>query len=366
MTRLHRSVSHGTALLSSADLSDGPAVRELLDLTTTRRRLDLSDLSPADQAALATSRATEVLPSAAALAARLALGRPLRVKFTIEPQGTEFHLGNVVPLLVVERLRRMGHHVDFVAGDVTVRITDASQAGGERPRISDADVGESLAAHRRQVAPFLDISAVTLRRNSAWLEKTGVPRLIELAASVPLARTLDRAGLRERLAGDREVRLDETLYPLVKALDSVELDTDVEVGGVYQRATMAVTHEVTARHAALPQLGIATPLIEGIDGTGALMSARTGNHVALTASAGEVYAALVAVPDHLVAPYLRALTEWDDAELDATRTRVAAGTATRDAVRHLLAGELTAAIHGVDAAMAARAAYRSLDIHPVR
>ncbi|MGH3900048.1 MAG: tyrosine--tRNA ligase, partial [Pseudonocardiaceae bacterium] len=71
MTRLSQSVDRATALLNGADLAADTTVRELLTETTQRRSLDLSDLAPAEQAALIAARSQELQPSADALAERI-------------------------------------------------------------------------------------------------------------------------------------------------------------------------------------------------------------------------------------------------------------------------------------------------------
>ncbi|MGH3930932.1 MAG: hypothetical protein ACRDTF_13255, partial [Pseudonocardiaceae bacterium] len=96
MTRLRKSADGVTVLLADADLADDVAVRELLELTTQRRGLDLSDLSPVEQAALIAERSQELQPSTEALAARIveadARSRPFMAKFGIDPTGAEVHL----------------------------------------------------------------------------------------------------------------------------------------------------------------------------------------------------------------------------------------------------------------------------------
>ncbi len=52
MSRLSRSVYQASALLADADLSDENVVRQLLELTYARRRMDLTDLSPAEHSSL--------------------------------------------------------------------------------------------------------------------------------------------------------------------------------------------------------------------------------------------------------------------------------------------------------------------------
>jgi tyrosyl-tRNA synthetase len=76
--------------------------------------------------------------------------------------------------------------------------------------------------------------------------------------------------------------------------------------------------------------------------------------VPLTAPAGEIFGKIMSVPDRLVEQYFRALSEWRDTELAVTSERVAAGSLHPMDLKKILAGEVTAAIHGVDAAMKAR------------
>jgi tyrosyl-tRNA synthetase len=106
-----------------------------------------------------------------------------------------------------------------------------------------------------------------------------------------------------------------------------------------------------------PEVVVTTPLIEGTDGTGAKMSKSKGNYIGLSASPDEVYGRLMSVPDRLTEPYLRLLTEWTDDEIGTVTGRLADGTAHPMAVKRILAGEVVAALYGVEAAGAARAEF---------
>ncbi|MGH3784730.1 MAG: tyrosine--tRNA ligase, partial [Pseudonocardiaceae bacterium] len=144
------------------------------------------------------------------------------------------------------------------------------------------------------------------------------------------------------------------LYSVVMALDSVEINSDLEVGGIDQFLNMQMCRKVMDVCGQIPELVVATPLIEGTDGTGAKMSKSRGNYVPLTAPAGEIFGKIMSVPDRLVEPYFRALSEWRDSELAVTSERLVAGSLHPMDLKKILAGEVTAAIHGVDAAMKAR------------
>lgn len=358
MTRLSQSVDRGAALLAGADFAADAEVRELLELTTGRRSLDLSDLPPAEQASLIAERSQELQPSAGALAARIteasSAGRPFIAKFGIDPTGAEVHLGHAVPMLILSRFARMGHQVVFIVGDVTAKIGDPSGRSEERPALTDADIAANLATYRAQVAPFFDFTRAQFRHNGDWLREVTLPQLIEITARIPVSMPLQREDFRSRLDSGKGLSVAELLYSVVMALDSVEVNCDLEVGGLDQFLNMQMCRRVMEICGQVPELVVATTLIEGTDGTGAKMSKSAGNYVPLTAPPGEIFGRLMSVPDRLVRPYLAALSEWRDAELAVTTERLAAGSLHPMDLKKILAGEVTAAIHGVEAAMKAR------------
>jgi tyrosyl-tRNA synthetase len=53
-------------------------------------------------------------------------------------------------------------------------------------------------------------------------------------------------------------------------------------------------------------------------------------------------------------PYLKALSEWEDSELALVNRRLAEGSLHPMDLKRIVAGEVTAALHGVDGAMRAR------------
>ena len=358
MSRLGLSVQNVTALLATADMSRDGAVRELLELSVERRRLDLSDLTAAEQAALIGQRCQQLQPSTEALAQRMAeaasRGRPFVAKLGIDPTGAEVHLGHAVPMILLSRFQRMGHLVVFIVGDLTAKIGDPSGRSEERPALTDEDISRNLATYREQVSPFFDFARAHFRYNGDWLRAVTLPRLVEITAHVPLSMSLQREDFRQRLSAGHSLSLAELLYSVAMALDSVEVACDLEVGGIDQYLNMQMCRKVMEICGQEPELVAAVPLIEGTDGSGAKMSKSKGNYVPLTAGPGEVFGKLMSVPDRLVAPYFKALSEWSDEELAITSKRLAEGSLHPMDLKKILAGEVAAALHGVEAAMEAR------------
>ncbi|MGH9107509.1 MAG: tyrosine--tRNA ligase, partial [Acidimicrobiales bacterium] len=223
MSRLRQSVEHGEELLARADLSSGANVRDLLELTYERRSMDLSDLSPTEQAALVAGRCEHLQPSPEAMAERVAdaakVGRPFVAKLGIDPTGAEVHLGHAVPIMLLSRFQRLGHRVVLIVGDVTAKIGDPSGRSEERPVLTDEDIARNLTTYRQQVSPFFDFSRAELRHNGDWLRSVTLPRLIEVTARVPVSMALQREDFRARLSSGQGFSLAELLYSVAMALD---------------------------------------------------------------------------------------------------------------------------------------------------
>ncbi|MGW4378944.1 tyrosine--tRNA ligase [Kitasatospora sp. NPDC004531] len=341
------------------ELREGPALGRWLEVLAERRRADLSELAPARQAALLGARAAAVLPGERRLGELLGQGRPLTVKYGIDPTGAEVHLGHAVPMILASRLQRMGHRVVFLVGDVTARIGDPSGRSAERPPLTAEDVTRNVATYREQVGPFFDFEQDEFRFNSEWLGQLALPDFLAVLSRLPASAALQREDFRSRLAEGSGLTLAELVYSVVMALDSVELVADIELGGLDQLLNLQMCRRVQGVHGQEPEVVLATGLIEGTDGTGAKMSKSKNNYVGLAFPAEEMFGRLMACADRLLPDYLRLLTELLDEEAELLIAQAADGRRHPMAVKTLLAAAVTATVHGVPAALAARDAFRA-------
>ncbi|MEV5380203.1 tyrosine--tRNA ligase [Streptomyces nondiastaticus] len=360
MTRLGESVARAGELLAQ-DLSSDQTVQRLLQETGSRRYLDLTDLSAKEQAELIAARTVEVLPGVDKLAERIekrrAEGKGLKLKLGIDPTAADVHLGHAVPVIILSRFQRMGHDVTLLIGDFTAKIGDPTGRTAERPPLTDEDIAKNLAGYREQVRPFFDFEKVRFRQNSEWLAPYTFPELLGLLSQVPVSQLLQREDFRSRLAAGSGLTMSELLYPIAQGLDSVALDCDVELGGADQLLNLQMGRKLMELKGQTPQLVVTMPLIEGTDGTGAKMSKSKGNYVGLTAPADDVFGKIMSVPDRLMEPYLKAWTEWTDEEIALALSRVEERSLHPMDLKKILAGEVVAALYGIEAAMAARAGF---------
>ncbi|MGW7355681.1 tyrosine--tRNA ligase, partial [Streptomyces sp. NPDC054802] len=217
-----------------------------------------------------------------------------------------------------------------------------------RPALTDEDIARNLSGYQQQVTPFIDFERADLRFNGEWLNKVTLPELVGVLARVPVSMSLQREDFRTRLAEGHGLSVAEFVYAVVMAWDSVAIDADVELGGVDQLLNLQMCRKVMEISDQAPDVVITTPLIEGTDGSGTKMSKSKGNYVGVTASPDDVYGRLMSIPDHLTEPYLQLLTEWTDDEIGVVTKRLDEGTAHPMAIKRILAGEVVAALHGLD------------------
>lgn len=350
-------------LMGAPELREGPQLDATLQILADRRILDLSDLSPTEQATLVAGRAQELLPSTERLGELLAstrgTDRQLRVKFGIDPTAADVHVGHAVPMILASRFQRMGHRVVFIVGDVTAKIGDPSGRVGDRPPLTDEDIQSNLKSYREQVSPFFDFDHADFRYNSEWLAQFTLPDFVGVLEKIPLSASLQREDFRNRLSVGGGLTMAELIYSVVMALDSVEIDADVELGGIDQLLNMQMCRRVMENYGQTPEVVVATGLIEGTDGTGAKMSKSKGNYVGLSFDAKDVYGKLMSSADRLLSAYLRSLTELLDPEIELIQSMMADRRIHPMGVKTLLASDVTGAIHGLDAAATSRAGFKA-------
>src|SRR6201984_2654645 len=96
-----------------------------------------------------TRNAVDVLPEGG-LEAKLARGRPLRVKLGIDVTSPDIHVGRAIPLQRMRAFQDEGHTGVLIIGDYTTRIGDPSGRSSERPILSDAELDANARTYLDQ------------------------------------------------------------------------------------------------------------------------------------------------------------------------------------------------------------------------
>ena len=154
-----------------------------------------------EEAAALVRGATEII-SPQELAAKLALGRPLRIKLGMDPTAPDLHLGHSLTLKKLRDFQDAGHTVIFLVGDFTAMIGDPTGRNETRKPLSREQIERNAETYRTQAFKILDRETTEIRFNSEWMNELGVAKLIEIAAKISVARLLERDDFEKRLAAE--------------------------------------------------------------------------------------------------------------------------------------------------------------------
>lgn len=230
--------------------------------------------------------------------------RPLRIKYGADPSTPDLHLGHTVPLRKLRQLQDLGHLVVFIIGDFTARIGDPSGRSETRKMLTPEEVEKNAKTYQEQVFRILDKKKTEVRYNSEWLGKMRSEDFLKLTAQYTVARILERDDFAKRYKAGEPIAVVEFLYPLMQGHDSVEIESDVEIGGTDQKFNLLVGRELQKTDGQEPQVVMTLPLIEGLDGV-QKMSKSLGNHIALQDSPREMFGKVMSIPDAMMERYYR-------------------------------------------------------------
>ena len=294
------------------------------------------------------------------LEARLALGRPLRVKAGFDPTAPDLHLGHTVLLNKMRQFQDLGHTAIFLIGDFTGMIGDPTGKNITRKPLTREEVLANAETYASQVFKVLDRTRTEVRFNSEWFGKMDASDMIRLAAQHTVARMLERDDFAKRFAAEQSIAIHEFLYPLVQGYDSVALKCDVELGGTDQRFNLLMGRGLQEHFGQPPQIVLTMPLLEGIDGVHK-MSKSLGNYIGIDEPAIDMVTKTMKIGDDLMWRWFELLSfEVSLDALAAMRRDVARGALNPRDAKLKLARELAARFHGAAAAEQAIAGWHAV------
>ena len=294
------------------------------------------------------------------LAARLALGRPLRVKAGFDPTAPDLHIGHTVLLNKMRQFQDLGHTVIFLIGDFTGMIGDPTGKNVTRKPLTREDVAANARTYAEQVYKVLDREKTELRFNSEWFDRMSAADMIRLAASHTVARMLERDDFAKRYASQQPIAIHEFLYPLVQGYDSVALEADVELGGTDQRFNLLMGRALQEQAGQPPQIVLTMPLLEGLDGVNK-MSKSLDNYIGINEPPIDIVSKTMKIDDALMWRWFELLSfDVSMAELARMRADVDAGQLNPRDAKLRLARELATRFHDAAAADLAIAGWHAV------
>jgi len=272
--------------------------------------------------------------------------RKLRVKFGIDPTGTDIHIGHSILFKKLRSFQDHGHVAVLIIGDFTAQIGDPTGKNKTRVQLTKQEVAENSKNYLQQLGmgkpadqSILDFETegrIEIKKNSEWLENLNLNSIIELMSSCTVSQMLAKEEFNKRYSSQIPISLHEFLYPLLQGYDSVAVNADVELGGTDQKFNIAVGRDLQRHFKKEPQFGILLPILTGLDGV-KKMSKSEMNTVSLSEDSLSMYSKLENVKDEIIPSYIELLTDCDLSILKNKSPRE---------LQRFMALEVTANFHG--------------------
>lgn len=206
---------------------------------------------------------------------------PLRIKLGFDPTAPDLHLGHAVVLKKLRQFQDLNHQIIVIIGDYTARRGDPSGRKDSRPPLSKEEVEKNAQTYLDQLGLILDLNKVEIRKNSEWFTSKSFCDALDLAEKFNISRLFERKEFGDRYRNNQSITLSELLYPALQGQDSVEIDSDVEIGGTDQIYNLLVGRYLQRYNQKKLQIALCMPLLPGLDGV-IKMSKSKNNYIGLT------------------------------------------------------------------------------------
>lgn len=289
--------------------------------------------------------------------------------YGMDPTALSLHVGNLVGLMAMAWLQRLGHVPIALAGGATGRIGDPSGRDSERELLSEEQLERNLDGIRVQASRFVDLSKPGARvvDNFDWTrDVTLLDFLRDVGKHFSVNTMIARESVKRRLeTREQGLSFTEFSYQLLQAFDfsvlSERYGCRLQVGGSDQWGNITAGVDLTRRRQGAQVFGLVWPLVTRSDGAKFGKSAG-GETIWLDAdltSPFAYYQWFLNIPDADVGPYLKLFTFLDMDEIEELVEALTRDPAAREA-HGVLAREATRIVHGDEGVEAAERATDAL------
>ena len=248
-------------------------------------------------------------------------GVPLVAKLGCDPSRPDLHIGHSVVLRKLRHFQDLGHKAVLVIGDFTAMIGDPTGRNKTRPQLTLEEAKENAKTYLNQAKVILDMDKLKVCYNSEWLGKMSFSDVIKLSSCTTVARMLERDDFNKRYNSEVPISLHEFLYPLAQAQDSVELVSDIEIGGTDQKFNLLMGRNLQKDVGQKPQCILTMPILEGTDGI-EKMSKSYGNDIGISDSANDMYGKTLSIPDNVMLSWFTLAADADNKYIEVVEQKI--------------------------------------------
>jgi len=240
----------------------------------------------------------------------------LKVKFGIDPTAADIHLGHIVPIMLLQQFAKAGHHIDFIIGDFTAMVGDPTARDIGRVPLTPGKIMENMETYRDQIGKYIDLQMLHVHNNTQWLNPMTLQEVFNVFQQVNLSEAMQREDFRARMRNQQAVSLAEVCYGVLMGMDSVHLESDIEIGGVDQLLNFQQCRKIMSQANMEEEVVLMTPILEGTSNDGKKMGKSYNNYVAVNSTLGDKFGKIMSIPDRLIGQYFRCFADIHERELE--------------------------------------------------
>lgn len=275
------------------------------------------------------------------------------------------HVGHLMNIMLLRWFQKTGNRPITLMGGGTTKVGDPSFRSDERPLLGPDQIQANIDGMQRVFAQYLDYgdNGAMMLNNAQWLDHLNyLDFLRDIGRHFSVNRMLAFESVKSRLDREQSLSFLEFNYMILQAYDFMELNRRhgcvVQMGGSDQWGNIVNGVDLTRRVLDHEVYGLTTPLLTTSDGR--KMGKSQGGAVWLNAdmlSPYEFWQWWRNTTDADTGKFLKIFTELPVDECD--RLGALSGADINHA-KIILANEVTALLHGKDAAKAAEATAREV------
>ena len=231
------------------------------------------------------------------------------VKLGIDPTSDKLHLGHLIPIRMVKKLKESGMQAHLILGTFTAMLGDPSGRDTMRPVLTPETTKANAASIVSQLERVLG-KDITIHYNHEWFDKMTLPEALAILAKFNVDYLMSRDSFQKRKEGGNPVGLHEIIVPILQGLDSVELNAKVEVGGTDQLFNFMISRDLQSKSGQDPEICLMAPIINGTDGR--KMSKTYNNAIYINDAPTDVYGKVMSISDETMKQWLPIFIETYD------------------------------------------------------
>ena len=285
-------------------------------------------------------------------------GKPLRIKYGIDPTGYDVHIGHLVPIRKMREFQDMGHTGVIIIGDFTAQIGDPTGRDDSRPPLTKEMILANSEKYMEQLFTVLDPAKTEIRYQTEWFGSMGMGDVIKLMGKFTLAQFLAHDTFRNRYEQGLPLGMHEIMYPILQGYDSVAINSDVELGATEQKFNILAGRDMQRYFGQEQQVAVLSPILMGTDGINK-MSKSMNNYIAVFDTPNDKFGKVMSIPDALIVNYFNYATILDPDEIEINKQDLAAGTNPM-LLKKRLGREIVKLYHGEEESLKAQEAFEKV------